>query len=206
MPRASKIPGRTLTIKQTAFCQEYVRNGGVAIDAYKHAYDTSGMKERTISSRAYEQLQNGLIAGEIQRLTDESAARVAKRTDITKERILAEYAKIGFFDPRKLLDDDGRVKNISELDDDTAGAIGGVEFEERVIQEGGEELEVVSRVKKIKITDKRGALDSMAKHLGMFVERHEHTGKDGAPIEGSDISNSELARRMAFLLAKAAQL
>ena len=30
--------------------------------------------------------------------------------------------------------------------------------------------------------DQDGALANVAKHLGMFVEKHEHTGKDGKPI------------------------
>lgn len=34
---------------------------------------------------------------------------------------------------------------------------------------------------------------------------HEHTGKDGGPIETKELSDNEVARRMAFLLTKAAQ-
>lgn len=34
---------------------------------------------------------------------------------------------------------------------------------------------------------------------------HEHTGRDGGPIETSELSNTEAARRVAFLLAKAQQ-
>ena len=36
---------------------------------------------------------------------------------------------------------------------------------------------------KIKLSDKRAALDSLAKHLGMFVEKVEHTGKNGGALE-----------------------
>lgn len=34
---------------------------------------------------------------------------------------------------------------------------------------------------------------------------HEHTGKDGGPIETKELSDNEVARRMAFLLTKAAK-
>lgn len=47
----------------------------------------------------------------------------------------------------------------------------------------------------------RGA-ELLGKHLGMFKERVEHSGPDGAPIE---ISNMEAARRIAFLLSSAAK-
>ncbi len=35
-----------------------------------------------------------------------------------------------------------------------------------------------------------------------FKDRHEHTGKDGGPIETREMSNLEFARRMAFALAQ----
>lgn len=43
----------------------------------------------------------------------------------------------------------------------------------------------------------------LGKHLGIYVERHEHTGKDGAPIETVELTDMEAARRIAFLFAKA---
>jgi len=35
---------------------------------------------------------------------------------------------------------------------------------------------------KVKLHDKKGALDALARHLGLFVERHELTGKDGGEL------------------------
>lgn len=55
-----------------------------------------------------------------------------------------------------------------ELDDDTAAAVAEI----------GQTKEGV----RIKFHDKKGALESIGKHLGMFKERHEHSGPDGAPI------------------------
>lgn len=34
----------------------------------------------------------------------------------------------------------------------------------------------------IRWADKLSALDSLAKHLGLFIDRHEISGKDGAPL------------------------
>lgn len=47
------------------------------------------------------------------------------------------------------------------------------------------------------------SLELLGKHLGMFKERVEHTGKDGGPIETNDVtprSDVETARRLAYLL------
>lgn len=51
--------------------------------------------------------------------------------------------------------------------------------------------------------DSRGVLkgaELLGKHLGMFTEKVEHTGKDGGPIEV--VSDREAARRIAFMLTK----
>lgn len=36
---------------------------------------------------------------------------------------------------------------------------------------------------RVKLADKMQALQLLGKHLGMFVERHEHTGANGEPIQ-----------------------
>lgn len=41
------------------------------------------------------------------------------------------------------------------------------------------------------------------KLLGLVVEKNEHTGKDGGPIETADITDIEAARRVAFMLGQA---
>lgn len=55
---------------------------------------------------------------------------------------------------------------------------------------------------KIKFHDKLSALDKIGRHLGMFVEKHELTGKDGGPIETADVSDLDRARTIAFALEK----
>lgn len=42
----------------------------------------------------------------------------------------------------------------------------------------------------------------LGKHLGMFKERVEHTGKDGGPIETAEVSDRDIAQRAAFLLQR----
>lgn len=54
---------------------------------------------------------------------------------------------------------------------------------------------IVENVHKIKLWDKVSALEKMLKHLGGLVERHEITGKNGAPIQTKELSTIELARR-----------
>ncbi len=152
----------------------------------------AGYSEKT----AYSQGQRLLKDVEIQATIAEARQKLAESAGISAERVLQEYARLGFFDPRKLFHDNGQPKEISELDDDTAAALAGLDLVE--IYEGtGPDRKFVGYTKKYKIADKKGALDSIAKHLGMFVDRTEITGKDGGPIQVSrisDLSDDELEK------------
>jgi phage terminase small subunit len=44
-----------------------------------------------------------------------------------------------------------------------------------------------------------------AKVLGHLTEKHEHTGRNGGPIQTEELSQTEIARRIAFTLASAAR-
>jgi phage terminase small subunit len=52
----------------------------------------------------------------------------------------------------------------------------------------GEDARKVRRVR-FKPADKRGALVDLGKHLGMFKDRIEHSGKDGGPVEVKQYSD-----------------
>jgi phage terminase small subunit len=46
------------------------------------------------------------------------------------------------------------------------------------------------------------ALELIGKHLGMFKERVEHTGKDGGPIDTNDVTPTRRRSALALLLAR----
>lgn len=192
----------TLTPKQEAFCQRYLETGN-ASEAYRLAYDAEKMKPESVHRNAHELLANTKIASRLEELK----ARQLKRHDVTIDRVLAEYAKLAFLDIRKAFDADGNLKPVHELDDDTAAAIAGLEVEvKRVAGESDEEFEgqphggalrrqhgTTARLHKIKLSDKKGALDSLARHLGMFVDKSEVTHRK--PI--SEMTDEELDAEIA---------
>jgi phage terminase small subunit len=49
------------------------------------------------------------------------------------------------------------------------------------------------------------SLELLGKHLGLFPDKVEHTGKNGGPIETVDMTPVEAARRIAFALQRGAQ-
>ncbi len=88
--------------------------------------------------------------------------------DATEERIIQEYCRLAFFDVSKLLDEEGCLLPIRDIDVDTRRGIVGVEFDDEAF---------VRKVIKVRIADKTKALDSLARIRGMFKDKveHEHT-------------------------------
>src|SRR5690606_634276 len=93
-----------------------------------------------------------------------------------------ELARLAFFDPRRLFNAHGAPIPISELDDDTAAAIAGIEVLEEY--EGtGKDRKFIGYTKKYRIVDKNTAITNAMRHLALFKDRVEHTGKDGGPVQ-----------------------
>ena len=111
-----------LTPKQERFVQEYLVDLNATAAAKRAGYN-----EKT----AYSMGQRLLKKVEIQNSIQEAQRSLQDRTEVTQERIIAETAKLAFFDARKLFDKNGRPLPISELDDDTV-EIGRASCRERV--------------------------------------------------------------------------
>jgi phage terminase small subunit len=170
----------------------------------RHELYCRGVVEGKSSDQAYEDAgfkpgRNNaarLRANEsIQARIKELQNRSLKRHDVTVDRIIEEYAKIAFSDIRKIYDEHGKLKQPCELPDDIAGAL--ASFEVNTVQKDQVSVEHVA---KVKLLDKRSALADLGKHFNMFTE--DVTIK--AEVVQNTVSDLELARRLAFLIAKAA--
>lgn len=163
IPESSDKP---ITSRQEAFCQyySYLLNG---TEAAKRA----GYSHNAAAEIASENLRKSNIQARIAELR----IYAGKKYNVTRERLIQEYSKLAFFDIRKIFDDKGNLKPVIELSDEEAAAIGGVEVIKDFL--GMEEIH------KVKILDRRGALDSLKKMLGFDeVTKMELAGPDGAPL------------------------
>ena len=149
-----------LTAKQQVFVAEYL----IDLNATQAAIRAGYSKNRA-DAMGHENLRKPEIAEAVQ------AAMKAReaRTEVTQDRVLREYAKLGFLDPRRFYDESGNLIPVNKLDAEVAAALMGVEVIESRDPDGGP----LNFTKKVKFADKKGALDSMARHLGMFVDRSE---------------------------------
>lgn len=194
-PRKTPVP--KLTPKQQNFIVEYL----IDLNATQAAI-RAGYSEKTAFAIGAENLTKPLIKQALKKAMD---AR-SERTQITGDMVLAELALMGFsnmMDYTRTTDDGDAYVDLSALTRDQAAAIKEITVED--FKDGrGEGNRDIKRTKLV-LADKRASLVDIGKHLGMFKEQHEHTGKDGGPIETTKVSAKELARRVAFTLTQGAK-
>ena len=153
-----------LNDKQRRFVEEYL----IDLNATQAAV-RAGYSEKTARSIAQRLLTNV----DIQNAISEAQNARSKRTQITQDRVLQEFAKIGFSDIRSLFTEAGNLRSLNTLEPDAAAALSSVEVVTKNLGDGE-----VEYVHKIKLWDKVGSLTQMGRHLGMFVDKTEvHTVK-----------------------------
>jgi phage terminase small subunit len=146
--------------RQEAFCKELLK-GVTQTQAYCTAYNVKdSLYARNSASR--------LMANEsILNFLEEKRAVLNEKLELKASDVLNELKKIGFSDVRKLYNKDGSLKQVSELDDDTAAAVAGVE------ELTNNKYNDFDKTKKIKMADKTKALDLLGRHLGLFTDKKE---------------------------------
>ncbi len=164
---ATKNPHH-MTDRQWAFCRRYVKQGFTnAAGAYRHAYP------KCRSEKASESCASRLITiAKVSAYLTEVKEKSQERTQITADRVLEELGKLGFADMQDYVDwGPGGVtlKASADLTPEMTAAVS--EVSETIGEKGGSI--------KFKLHDKRGALESIGKHFGMFTDRRaeEHGGE-----------------------------
>jgi phage terminase small subunit len=162
-----------LTDKEEWLCREFVADAGEnQTRAYMRVYRCCTYESaRTLAARVFADVR---IQARIKELREERN----KRLEISADRVLAELAKLAFYDPRGFFDPDGRLKPIDELDPDHAAIIAGIETVHKVV---GEEKDGVVVLTKIKLPDKNTALEKLGKHLMLWKE----PGTKDNPLTGN---------------------
>lgn len=186
---------RELTPRQARFVEEYL----IDLNATQAAI-RAGYSAKTALQQGPRLLGYAGVAAAIQKAQD----RRSIRTGITADRVLSELAKIGFSnmqDYMRTTAEGDPCLDISGLTRDQAAALSEVTVED--FKDGrGEDARDVRRVK-FKLHDKRAALVDLGRHLGLFKDRMELSGKDGAPIEVVVSAADEAKRKLAAILAGA---
>ncbi len=152
---------------QKRFVEEYMvdRNG-------TRAAVRAGYSANSARTQASQLLKRPAIMAAL----GQAMALQAKEEEISSDPVVRELARVAFADIRDVVewDDQGMVvKSSDRLAPEAGRAV--AEISKRPTREG--------MVVKVKMHDKLAALNALARHLGMFADKQEHTGKDGGPLE-----------------------
>ena len=142
-----------LTAKQQRFCDEYL----IDLNATQAAI-RAGYSAKTADQQGSRMLTNVKVQQEIA----EKMAERSKRTGINQDRVLQEIAKLALVNIDDVVDlDTGRVRETATKED--LACIQSIKIKPT---EFGTERE-------IKFYDKKGSLELVGKHLGMFKDKAE---------------------------------
>lgn len=156
---------RELTPRQDRFCQEYL----IDLNGTQAAI-RAGYSKDTASEIAYENLRKP----EIQKRVAALMAERAKRTRITKDRVLEGIAELAYFDIADAYDERGAVKPLHEMPPALRHAIAGIESQELQI-----DGVVVGHVRKLKLVDRPRAYEMLGRHMKLFTDKLEVNDKTG---------------------------
>ena len=92
--------------------------------------------------------------------------RMEAHNVVSATRILEEVLRIATADPRRAMNDDGSMKQLQELDEDTARAVAAIEVTTKPGR--GEEPPTITH--KLKFWDKGKATDTLLKSLGKLID------------------------------------
>lgn len=134
----------------------------------------AGYAESNARAQAHRLMQEPDV---VEAVAIERAER-AKRLEVTEERILAAYSAMAFHDTRSIIrwnaDGTAIVGSSEDLSDDEAMLVQGVEMKERYDKDGGRTVTTI-----VKLADRKGALDALARIKGMNKDKLDVTGVDG---------------------------
>ena len=176
--------GSTLTDKQQKFVLAVVE-GKTQADAYRLAYNASKMSDKTIINKASKLMARDDIRAVYNELRGKVVQRLEEDCIVTVEDVVKELKKVAFADIKDFLEfktdlsvvgyEDGEVvtdyRTVVELKE--SAQVDGTMINEISISKDG--------TLKFKLHDKMAALEKIGKHLGMFTDKVEHSGKIEMP-------------------------
>lgn len=170
-----------LTPRQIRFCQRYILDFN-GTQSYKEIY--VGVNNETAAVNASRLLSNANVTGYITKLKEDAAIALK----ITKESILKLTKGLAYYDPRNFYDEDGNLRPIPSLDEESAMALSSFEVMEERGGDGEGHQVVLGYTKKIKTSDRKGAIDILNKMLGYYApEKVANTDSQGNDVKPAQI-------------------
>jgi phage terminase small subunit len=186
-----------LTRKARAFCDAFLVDsnrslGDIYTDTHKPA--------KTMTTPIRASCGAGVLRTKAAQKYIKAKQRQARiRNNLDVDRVVQEFMSIGLADIGDLFDAEGRLLPIKEMPEGIRRSIAQVDVVTNY-SGSGKNKRAVGQTTKIRMVDKKGALDSLARILGMFKQDRMDTGgisqlmamitKDGSTIGRIDSTRS----------------
>jgi phage terminase small subunit len=153
-----------LTAKQRRFCDHMLADPE---ENRKAAYQKAGYKgaDKNVSMAASRLMQNKTVRAYLYMRRQ----RLRRNSQIKEQHLLDELSCIAFFDPADLFDEDGRLRLIHEIPQAARKAIAQLDVFTEYEGRGSNRI-AVGTTTRVKFVDKKGAIDSLARILGLFQQ------------------------------------
>ena len=163
-----------------AFVEAFLTNGE---NITKSAIE-AGFSAKTAYQAGSRLLKDVRVSSEINRRRTE----VIAAAELNTEQTIREVARLAFSDPRNIVNEDGSIKKLHELDADTAAAVASYEVDK-------------DGVIKYKFWDKNSAIEKAAKIQGLYEKDND---QHAAPVVNvTTIKVSGLSEAIDAVRAKA---
>lgn len=166
MPRKAK----DLSPKEQLFIREFLSSGNATKSAIAAGY-AAGSASVTGSKL----LRKAKVSAELANLRE----KLLSKLELSAERVLQGLGELAFFDPRKMFNQDGSMKRITELDDATVHALSGMDVEKLFKHFGKGQAEEVGTITKVRLADRGLNLERLGRHFKLFTDKLEVTDAAG---------------------------
>ncbi|WP_237173028.1 terminase small subunit [Paracandidimonas lactea] len=181
-----------MTPRQKRFVDEYLVDLNATQAAIRAGYSPRSAKQHADVLMSRPHIAAAIAAAQ--------AART-KRTEVDVDYVVRRLVEIDQMDVLDIMNDAMDLKPVSEWPRVWRQYLSGFDLAE-MFEGRGEDRDLVGILKKIKWPDKVKNLELLGRHLGMFREHVELTGKNGAPIEQVSIDTKEFAKIAKEMLSK----
>lgn len=148
----------SLNPKQKAFCEYYVVDNNGSAAAIK-----AGYSKNTAASKASQLL----IIVKVKDYIEKLRAEIAERNKITIDECVGLLSSMARFDIADLYKEDGSLKALKDIPQETRLAIAELSvFEE--FGGFGDQRTKIGETKKLKVVDRKGTIVELMKHLGGY--------------------------------------
>jgi phage terminase small subunit len=150
-----------VTPKQERFVAEYLIDLNATQAAIRAGYSRKGAEANSMRL-----LRDDRVAAAVR----EGKARQLAKAELSAMRVLEEYRRIAFFNPKALVRPDGTYKGLNELTDEEAAALAEHEAIIKNAKAGDGHTDEVLRPRQ---WNKIEALRDLAKHFSLLVEKQD---------------------------------